>query len=77
LAVFYEDEVRDVSEQQAKSNKARKKSQGQGVVEYAGALVIAAVIVAMGITVLPPNLAGMLQNLQASMLEFLLTKIPA
>jgi hypothetical protein len=47
------------------------------VIEYAGALVIAAVVVAMGITVLPPQVAGMLQDIQAQMLAFLLSQIPS
>jgi hypothetical protein len=57
--------------------KYKTTSRGQGVIEYAGALVLAAVIVAMGITVLPPRVAGMLQEIQSQMLEFLLSQIPS
>lgn len=60
-----------------KRRKPRRNAPGQGVIEYAGALVIAAVIVAMGITVLPPQIAGMLQEIQAQMLEFLLNQVPS
>jgi Flp pilus assembly pilin Flp len=40
-----------------------KKQKGQGVVEYAGALVIAAVVVASVLAVGPGALAGMFQDI--------------
>lgn len=56
---------------------SRCRRHGQGVVEYSGALVIAALIVATGLTVLPPQLAAYLSSIQAGILQFLLTKMPA
>ena len=54
----------------------RSRALGQGVIEYSGALVIAAVVVAMGLTILPPNIASYVHNIQAGILQFLLSKIP-
>lgn len=49
----------------------RQSSPGQGVIEYAGALVIAAVIIAAGIVVVPPGFANMMNTIYTSVGEFL------
>ncbi|HEY9745041.1 MAG TPA: hypothetical protein V6C99_02355 [Oculatellaceae cyanobacterium] len=49
---------------------------GQGVIEYAGALILAAIIVAMCITVLPPNVAAIINNLTSSIFQFFLEQVP-
>lgn len=69
--------MRNVSGTQLQRHKKQACARGQGVVEYAGALVIAALIVAAGLTVLPPNVASYLQGLQVSMMNFLLNHMPA
>lgn len=48
---------------QKKYSKGRKSARGQGVIEYAGALVIAAVIIAAGIIVVPPSFASLISTI--------------
>lgn len=49
----------------------RKTPRGQGVIEYAGALVIAAVIIAAGIIVVPPGFANMMNTIYSSVGDYL------
>ena len=51
-------------------------SLGQGVVEYAGALVIAAGIIAAGIIIVPPNFAGFINSVYTSMATFMESQMP-
>lgn len=47
-----------------------KKSKGQGVIEYAGALVIAAVLVATVLAVGPAGIQELFTNILTSVQEF-------
>jgi len=49
---------------------------GQGVVEYAGALVIAAGIIAASIIIIPPNFAGFINSVYTSMATFIESQMP-
>ena len=55
----------------------QKKFKGQGVIEYAGALVVAAIIVAAGIIVVPPNFAALIDTIYTTMATFLTGQMPA
>jgi hypothetical protein len=57
-------------------NEKAMQPKGQGVVEYAGALVIAAMIVAAGIIVVPPNFAALINTIYTSMSSFLSGQLP-
>lgn len=54
----------------------RPAMRGQGVVEYAGSLVIAAIIVAAGIVIVPPNFAAMVNTIYSTMSGFLTGQLP-
>jgi len=57
--------------------KVKQLSQaGQGVVEYAGALVIAAGIIAAGIIIVPPNFAGFISSIYNTMSTFIISQLP-
>jgi hypothetical protein len=58
------------------STKRTGLPKGQGVVEYAGALVIASIIVAAGIIVVPPNFAALINTIYTSMASFLSGQLP-
>jgi 4-hydroxybenzoate polyprenyltransferase len=59
------------------SFKAKRFRQaGQGVVEYAGALVIAAGIIAAGIIIVPPNFAGFISSVYNTMSTFIISQLP-
>ncbi len=49
---------------------------GQGMVEYAGALAIAAVIVAASIFIVPPSFAGFINSVYESMTTFITGQVP-
>lgn len=53
-----------------------RAGRGQGVVEYAGALIIAAIIVAAGIVIVPPNFAGLISTIYSTMETFFQTHLP-
>jgi hypothetical protein len=57
------------------SGKLRRPKRGQGVIEYSGALVIAAVIVAAGLIIVPPNFAGMVNMILSTMGEYLTSQL--
>ena len=59
-----------------KSVGPAKACRGQGVVEYAGALVIAAIIVAAGIIVVPPNFAALINTIYETMASFMGGQLP-
>ena len=54
----------------------RLRQAGQGVVEYAGALVIAAGIIAAGIIIVPPNFAGFISSVYSTMSTFIISQLP-
>lgn len=56
--------------------KLRQAKQGQGVIEYSGALVIAAVIVAGGLIVIPPSFASLIDTIFTTMGTFLASHMP-
>jgi len=55
---------------------ATRARRGQGVVEYAGALVVAAAIVGAAMFIVPREIAGMVSDTGASILAFLLARLP-
>jgi hypothetical protein len=62
-----------------KKRKKRRPTRGlmgQGVVEYAGALVIAAGIIAAGIIIVPPNFASFMNSVYSTMSTYLMGKMP-
>jgi hypothetical protein len=56
--------------------RTTRLSKGQGVVEYAGALVIAVMIVAAGIIIVPPNFAALINTICTNMASFLAGQLP-
>lgn len=71
-----------VSGNKAKSEKAafmayRDCEKAQGVVEYAGALVIAAGIIAAGIIVVPPNFASFMNTVYTTMATYIAGQMPS
>lgn len=56
--------------------KVRPAKRGQGVIEYAGALVIAAVLVAAVINVGPKAVEGLFTNILDSVQTFFTAKLP-
>jgi hypothetical protein len=58
-----------------KYQSKHKAGRGQGVVEYAGALVIAMAIVAAGIIVVPPNFAAIINTITTNMQNFLMAHL--
>jgi hypothetical protein len=59
-----------------RQNNRRVSRLGQGVVEYAGALVIAAGIIAAGIIIVPPNFAGFMNSVYTTMATFMEGQMP-
>lgn len=57
------------------SGKLRRTKRGQGVIEYSGALVIAAVIVSAGLVIVPPSFAGLVNMILSSMGEYLTSQL--
>lgn len=57
-------------------NKTRLGRVGQGVVEYAGALVVAAGIIAASIFIVPPAFAGFMNSVYVSMNTFMMGQMP-
>jgi hypothetical protein len=53
------------------SGKSRQK--GQGVIEYAGALVIATVLVSMAMFIVPDEMAALLSNIMTTAGDFFMT----
>lgn len=53
-----------------------KKAKGQGVVEYAGALVIAAIVVGAIIAVGPSGIEGIFNSILSSVSSFLTGALP-
>ncbi|MDX2083811.1 MAG: Flp family type IVb pilin [Candidatus Melainabacteria bacterium] len=54
-----------------------KKAKGQGVVEYAGALVVAAALVAAVLLIGPDAIQGMFQNIIDTITQFLEAQLDA
>lgn len=54
-----------------------RKQKGQGVIEYAGALVIAAVLVAAVLAVGPTGITNLFTNILNSVQTFFTGKLPA
>lgn len=54
-----------------------KPAKGQGVIEYAGALVIASTIVAASLIIVPPNFAGLFNTICEAMSAFFSGQLPA
>lgn len=52
------------------------KQQGQGVIEYAGALVIAAIIVSAGIIIIPPGFSALINTIYRAVTAFMGTYLP-
>lgn len=57
-------------------NKARFSRVGQGVIEYAGALVVAASIIAASIFIVPPAFAGFMNSVYVSMTAYIAGQVP-
>lgn len=55
----------------------RKFNKGQGVIEYAGALVIAAVLVAAVITVGPTQINTLFTSILSSVQSYFTSKLPS
>lgn len=55
---------------------AKKARKGQGVIEYAGALVIAAVLVAAVINIGPDAISGLFTDILDSVKSFFHGKVP-
>ena len=55
---------------------ANKKSKGQGVVEYAGALVVAAVVVAGVLAVGPDGIEAIFATILDSVSSFFQSRLP-
>lgn len=53
----------------------RQSQKGQGVIEYAGALVIAAVIISVALITLPEGAYEFLEEIQSSILTMLLGEL--
>lgn len=53
------------------SGKRQRVGHGQSVIEYAGALVIAAAVVLTGLVIVPPNFAGLMSLTFSSVGNFL------
>lgn len=47
------------------------------MVEYAGSLVIAAIIVAAGLIIVPPNFSAMINTIYSTMASFLGGQLPS
>jgi len=58
-------------------HQKRPAMRGQGVVEYAGSLVIAAIIVAAGLIIVPPNFSAMINTIYSTMASFLGGQLPS
>ncbi len=53
------------------------QSRGQGVIEYAGALVIAAVLVSMAIFIVPDNVSSLLNDIMTAAVEYFISTLPS
>jgi hypothetical protein len=58
-------------------NKGLGRSRGQGVIEYAGALIIAAVLVSMAIFVVPENISSLLNDIMTAAVEYFISTLPS
>lgn len=56
--------------------KMMKKAKGQGVIEYAGALVIAAVLVAAVLAIGPNQMSGIFNTILGGVNTYLSGKLP-
>lgn len=68
-----------MSEQQADFELKTGRTQytkGQGVIEYAGAIVIAAVLVSLAIFIVPQEVAGMINNITSTAMTYFEEKVP-
>jgi hypothetical protein len=54
----------------------RKLAWGQGVVEYAGALIIAVILITTSMVVIPPNFAEMMNTICTTVASFLISQLP-
>jgi hypothetical protein len=54
-----------------------KRAQGQGVIEYSGALVIAAVLVSAGLVIVPPNFSALINTICTTMGNYLASQLPS
>lgn len=59
------------------NHAAKRRTAGQGVVEYAGAIVIAVSLVGLVMFVVPPNVAGMLTNITNAAISFFSKYLPS
>lgn len=55
----------------------RGASRGQGVIEYAGALVIAAVLVSFAIFVVPEEVASLVNTIVNSAMSYFMSALPS
>jgi hypothetical protein len=62
--------------EKSKKRRPTRGLMGQGVVEYAGALVIAAGIIAAAIIIVPPNFASFISSVYSTMSTYMMGKIP-
>ena len=58
-------------------NFLRKKQKGQGVIEYAGALVIAAVLVAAVLAIGPTQISSLFTDILNSVQTYFTGQLPA
>jgi hypothetical protein len=56
---------------------ARQAKKGQGVIEYAGALVIAAALVAAVLTIGPTNIATLFTDIMTKVSTYMTGKLPS
>lgn len=54
----------------------KQASKGQGVIEYAGALVIAAVLVSLALFVVPEEVAGLINTIMTEAIAFFMESLP-
>lgn len=53
------------------------KQKGQGVIEYAGALVIAAALVSLALFIVPDEVASLLNDINTAALELFMEYLPS
>lgn len=56
--------------------KARKRTAGQGVIEYAGALVVASILISLIVAVFPDAQEAFFSNTVNGISDFLVASIP-
>lgn len=55
----------------------QRSGKGQGVIEYAGGLVIAAIIVSAGLIIIPPGFTSLFNTIFTSVSSFMSSYLPS